>query len=162
MHRIATIGLGCVLVALGGCLAPEPNDAQAREEVRRALEGYLIAARRVDPDAIATFHTIDATLFEPGITPIVSRDAIRAFIASFPGARVDSAVATADTIEVYRGTAYVWGTYFERLAFPGQPVSEQHGRFVIEWLRQPAGQWLIHRHFRVPIPTPPAGPGPAR
>jgi hypothetical protein len=47
----------------------------------------------------------------------------------------------------------MWGSYFERLAFPGQPVSEQHGRFVIEWVRPPAGGWLIQRYYRIPLPT---------
>jgi hypothetical protein len=74
--------------------------------------------------------------------------------------RVDSASALPDTIEVFGTTALLWGSYFERLTFPGQPVSEQHGRFVIQWVRQPGGAWLIHRYFRVPVPssTPLAAP----
>jgi hypothetical protein len=67
--------------------------------------------------------------------------------------RVDSAVAVADTIEVFGTTALMWGSYFERLAFPGQPLSEQHGRFVIEWVRSPAGGWLIQRYYRIPLPA---------
>jgi ketosteroid isomerase-like protein len=114
----------------------------------------------VDPRAIADFFTPSGILFEPGIFPIQGPDSIRAFVASFPGVRVDSAVSLPDTIEVFGSTALLWGSYFERLAFPGQPVSEQRGRFVIEWLRQPDGQWLIHRYFRVPLPAqaPPATP----
>ncbi|MGH7645888.1 MAG: hypothetical protein ACREMR_09915 [Gemmatimonadales bacterium] len=81
-------------------------------------------------------------------------------MASFPGVRVEVATATPDTIEVYGRTAFLWGRYFERLAFPGQPVSEQHGRFVTQWVRPPDGTWLIQRCFRVPIPSPPS-PTPA-
>jgi hypothetical protein len=76
-------------------------------------------------------------------------------IASFLGVRVDSAIATPDTIEVWGGSTLLWGSYFERLKFPGQPLSEQHGKFVIEWVRQADGTWLIQRYFRVPVPTPP-------
>ena len=94
-----------------------------------------------------------ATLFEPGINPVRSRDSIRAFIASFPGVRVEVATASPDTIEVWDGTALFWGSYFERLAFPGQPVSEQHGKFVAEWVRQGDGTWLIEKL----MPTPPPG-----
>ncbi|MGH7426792.1 MAG: hypothetical protein ACREJ4_00215 [Candidatus Methylomirabilaceae bacterium] len=47
------------------------------------------------------------------------RGIVRAFIASFPGVRVDSATAMPDTIEVWGGAALLWGFYFERLAFPG-------------------------------------------
>jgi hypothetical protein len=43
--------------------------------------------------------------------------------------------------------------YFERFAFPGQPVIEQHGKVVAEWVRQPDGTWLMERLFRVPVST---------
>jgi hypothetical protein len=62
--------------------------------------------------------------------------------SSFPGVRVDVATATPDTIEVFGDKAFLWGSYFERLSFPGQPVSEQHGKFVTEWVRQTDGRWL--------------------
>jgi len=157
--------LRCLLAApalLLACTAPAASDdatdeAATRREVEAALQRYQAAARTVNADSIAPFYTPTATLFEPGIKPIQTRDSIRAFIASFPGVRVDSATATPDTIEVFGGTAYLWGSYFEKLAFPGQPESEQHGRFVMEWVRQPDGAWLIHRLFRVPAPSPPGG-----
>ena len=141
------------------CTAPaahsEATDAAAtRREVAAALQRYQVAARTVNPDSVAAFYAPTATLFEPGINPIQTRDSIRAFMASFPGVRVDSATATPDTIEVFGGTAYLWGSYFERLSFPGQPQSEQHGKFVMEWVRQPDGAWLIQRLFRVPVPFP--------
>jgi ketosteroid isomerase-like protein len=114
----------------------------------------MVAARAVDPDKIAACFTATATLFEPGIQPVQTRDQIRAFVASFPGVRVEIATATPEVIEVFGDTAFLWGTYFERLAFTGQPVSEQHGKFVVEWRRQLDGRWLIERYFRVPIPSP--------
>lgn len=36
--------------------------------------------------------------------------------------------------------------------------SEQRGKFVAEWVRQPNGQGMIQRCFRLPIP-PPQPPG---
>ena len=141
--------LACLGLA-GACVAaPDESDA-----VARAMQRYQVAARTVNPDSIAAFYTPTAVLFEPGINPIRTRDSIRAFIASFPGVRVDVATATADTIEVFGGTAFLWGSYFERLAFPGQPLSEQHGKFVTQWVRQRDGSWLIQRFFRIPIPSP--------
>jgi uncharacterized protein (TIGR02246 family) len=134
---------------------PGPATIAAREqEVRQAMERYMVAARAVDPDAIAACFTPTATLFEPGILPVQTREKIRAFVASFPGVRVDIATATPETVEIFGDTALLWGAYFERLAFPGQPVSEQHGKFVVEWVRQPDGAWLIERYFRVPVPSP--------
>lgn len=134
---------------------PRSDDAATRREVEAALQGYQTAARSVNPDSVAAWYTATGTLFEPGIKPIQTRDSIRAFVASFPGVRVDVATATADTIEVFGGTAYLWGSYFEKLGFPGQPDSEQHGKFVMQWVRQSDGGWLIERLFRVPMPSPP-------
>lgn len=143
------------LILLGSCEVsrrdPEPPfTSSARAEIAEAMEQYQRAARLVDPDSIAAFYTPTAVLFEPGIQPVHTRDSIRAFIASFPGVRVEMATATADTIELFGDVALLWGSYFERLAFPGQPVSEQHGRFVAQWIRQGDGRWLIQRLFRVP------------
>lgn len=147
------------LICLAACRAPARNTQPAagsavQQEVAAAMQRYMVAARAVDPEAIASFYAPTGMLFEPGINPIQSPDSIKAFVASFPGVRVDSAIATPDTIEVFDRTALYWGSYFERLAFPGQPVSEQHGKFVIQWVRQPGGAWLIQRYFRVPLPTP--------
>ena len=145
-----------VLALLAACQpSADSSDAvelaTARSEVAASMERYMVAARAVDPDSIAAFYTPSAILFEPGIRPIETRDSIRAFIASFPGVRVEVATATPDTIEVHGTTAFYWGSYFERLAFPGQPLSEQSGKFVIEWVRSGGDKWLIHRFFRVPI-----------
>jgi uncharacterized protein (TIGR02246 family) len=146
-----------IVLACGQGRAPvPPSEATARADVQAALDRYMVAARAVDPEAIAASFTNTGLLFEPGILPIQSPDSIRAFVASFPGVEVESASAVADTIELYGTTAYLWGSYYERLAFPGQPRSEQHGRFVIEWVRQEDGRWLIDRYFRVPVPSPPA------
>ena len=154
----------CVLVLLVFLLSCAPQgtetdaarDAATRMTVAAAMDLYQAAARSVNPDSIAAFFAPTGILFEPGIKPILSRDSIRAFVAAFAGAQVDSATVTADTIELYDGMALYWGSYFERLRFPGQPVSEQHGKFVAQWVRQADGDWLIQRLFRVPIPSPPA------
>lgn len=147
------------LALLVGCGQGRASDsfgeAAARADVQAALDRYMVAARAVDPDAIASAFTPTGMLFEPGIFPLQSPDSIRAFVASFPGVQVESATAVPDTIELFGATAYLWGTYYERLVFPGQPRSEQSGRFVMEWVRQDDGQWLIERYFRVPVPSPP-------
>src|SRR5688572_5533690 len=132
--------LAALLAFVTACATARPaSEAAARREVAAALERYQVAARLVHPDSIAAFYAPGATLFEPGIHPIRTRDSIRAFVASFPGVQVHTATATPDTIEVFDSTAFLWGSYFERLSFPGQPTSEQHGKFVIQWVRQPDG-----------------------
>ncbi len=156
------IQLRCVLfAALAGLPSCRPavrdSDPQVtaatRDAIATTLQRYMVAARAVNPDSIASFFASTAILLEPGIAPIHTRDSIRAFMASFPGVLVDSATATPDTIEVWDGSALLWGSYFERLRFPGQPLSEQHGKFVIQWVRQADGTWLIRRFFRIPVAT---------
>lgn len=151
------IAVGVLLVATLACAERArgertTDDTTARGEVLARLDGYTAAARAVDANASAAFFTAGGTLFEPGIPPIVGRDSIRAFVQSFPGVVVDSAVATADTVEVFGTTALVWGTYFEKLRFAGQPPSAQYGRFVMEWRREGDGAWRIDRYYRVPLP----------
>ena len=143
------VSVGCAPRAAG---EPGVDPAQARRDVLARLDAYTAAARAVDADASSAFFTRGGTLFEPGIAPIVSRDSIRAFVQSFPGVEVDSAVASADTVEVFGATALVWGTYFERLRFAGQPPSAQYGRFVMEWRLEGDGLWRIDRYYRVPLP----------
>ena len=152
--RHAIAGLAGLLSCAPPEGAPAGDAAAARTGVEAAMQRYQVAARTVNPDSVSAFYTATATLFEPGIPPIVSRDSIRAFMASFPGVRVEIATATADTIEVHGDMALYWGTYFEKLDFPGQPVSEQHGKFVAEWVRQD-GEWLIERMYRIPLPAAP-------
>ncbi len=150
----------CLLapVCLAACASTRTSSdpahaARIRAEVVGALESYQVAARSTDPDRIAAFYTSTGVLLEPGIAPIRGRDAIRTFIASFPGVRVDVATATPERIEVFGDTALVWGSFFERLAFPGQQLSEQQGQFVVEWVRQLDGKWLIERLYRIPVVT---------
>ncbi len=157
--------LGCVVFA-GGCMASSPAEsggsgvpiapavaAESRAAVLATLERYMEASRAVDADRVAAFYALDGVLFEPGIEPVEGRDAIRNFIAAFPGVRVDKATATPDTIEVFGNTVLIWGRYHERLAFPGQPQSVQDGRFAMEWVRDTGGSWLVQRLFRVPLPA---------
>ena len=147
---------GSFVLALACAPAADPGLAEASRaeaEVRLRLATYATAAAAVDATTSASFFSPRGVLFEPGIPPIVGAHSIRAFVESFPGVEVDSAMLRADTIEVFGGTALVWGTYFERLHFPGQPESAQHGRFVMEWRRDRQGLWLIERYYRVPLPA---------
>ena len=148
--------LGIVLATgLASCAAsarPSLDEEMARTQVAEAMQRYQVAARTVDADSVSAFYTRTATLFEPGIPPIISRDSIRAFMASFPGVKVEIATATADTIEIHGDMALYWGTYFEKLDFPGQPVSEQRGKFVAQWVVDDDGKWLIERMYRIPLP----------
>lgn len=163
-HPVRSLAAFCALLTsllIASCTACESGRTSStdnlRSQVAAAMERYQEAARTTDPDKISAFYTDTGVLLEPGIEPIIGREAIRSFIASFPGVRVDVATATPDLIEVWRhgnhDNAVLWGSFHEKLGFPGQPDSEQHGRFVTHWIRQPDGPWLIERFYRIPITT---------
>lgn len=107
---------GVVVASLAfaiACSAGQPDQdtvAGTRQEIAQTMERYMVAARAVDPDAIAAFYTQTGTLFEPGMSPVETRAAIRAFMASFPGVRVEIATATPDAIDVFGDTALFWGS----------------------------------------------------
>lgn len=157
-YRLVAITLLVSSVAASAACETRPtgkrNAAETadRREVNLAMQRYADAARKVDANASASFFATNGVLFEPGISPIQSPDSIRAFIQSFPGVQVDSATLTADTIDVFDNTALVWGSYYEKLRFAGQPPSSQHGRFVMKWQRQANRSWFIEKYYRIPLP----------
>lgn len=149
-----------LLVALFALAACEP--AHPRPDVPPAVDPLVIEARMqeyvatmrsMDVEQMAAFYSPTAELFEPGIPPIVSRDSILAFMRFFVGAKVNSATMEPNAIELFDSTAFYWGRYHENLDFPGQPTSDQEGRFVAEWKLQRDGTWLIERMYRIPLST---------
>jgi ketosteroid isomerase-like protein len=155
LEWLSWTGLAAGVMSCTAAPGQPAADGASRTDVAAAMQRYQVAARTVNADSVSAFYTSTATLFEPGIPPIVSRDSIRTFMASFPGVRVEVATASPDTIEIHGNMALYWGTYFEKLDFPGQPVSEQHGKFLAQWVRQEDGQWLIERMYRIPLPPSP-------
>jgi ketosteroid isomerase-like protein len=152
-------GSAVVVLLIASCAhSPEAaNDdasvAATRAELVAAQELYQAALRATDVAAMAGCFAQDAELLEPGIPPIRTRAAIKEFLGSFPGVRVEVATANVETVEVFGDVAFLWGSFFERLAFPGQPVSEQRGSFVTEWRRTADGLWSIRRLWRIPVET---------
>lgn len=132
--------------------ATDPSVIEAR------MQEYVATTRTMDVEKMAAFYSPTAELFEPGIPPIVTRDSILAFMRFFAGAVVNSATVEQRTIELFDSTAFYWGSYHENLDFPGQPTSDQVGRFVAEWKLQTDGRWLIERMYRIPHPAMPLSP----
>jgi ketosteroid isomerase-like protein len=130
--------------------APPTSDPSV---IEARMQEYVNTTRTMDVEKMGAFYSPTAELFEPGIPPIVSHDSILAFMRFFAGANVNSATIERNTIELFDSTAYYWGTYHENLSFPGQPTSDQEGRFVAEWKLQRDGTWLIERMYRIPLQT---------
>ena len=144
-----------LLLLLAGCgtkrSAPDVPPTADATVIENRMQEYVATTRTMDVEKMAAFYSHTAWLFEPGIPPIVSRDSILAFMRFFSGAKVNTAEVEPLVIEVFDSTAFYWGTYHENLDFPGQPTSDQEGRFVAEWKLQRDGTWLIERMYRIPL-----------
>lgn len=153
--RVVFIPLLLVLQACMDAPPAPPHPAQINSAViEYRMKLYMAVMRAMDVEKMAAFYSPKAELFEPGIPPIISRDSILAFMRLFSGAKVNSATVIPDTIEVFDSTAFYWGSFHENLDFPGQPTSDQEGRFVAEWKMQRDGEWLIERMYRIPLVKP--------
>jgi len=116
--------------------SPAPGE---RAEVEAQLQRYAAAERAVDANAIAAFYAPDGELIHPGMEILTGPVAIREFLASFEGVKIDYA-------------AMQWGTYAQRVAVEGKPAADYHGRFVAQWVRRSDGGWALRRLLTQPAP----------
>jgi uncharacterized protein (TIGR02246 family) len=156
-----TLLLSLPLLALAACQCPPPAEPTAPVTaavpdtvIEARMQAYVQALRVMDVERMASFFSATGELFEPGIAPIHGRGSILSFLKAFPGVVVDSASVQTRAVEVFGNTALLWGSFHEKLSFPGQPTSEQDGRFVAEWEQQADSTWLIERLYRIPLPPP--------
>jgi len=130
----------------------EPPAALARAEVESALVHYDSLVRRVAGDSIAALYTPDGELLGTGQRTIRGRDSIRAFLASFSNVRVDSARMTSLAVSVLGDEAVQWGTYEQTATIAKRPPVHVTGRFVADWVREPAVGWRLRRMLAQPAP----------
>src|SRR5574341_1097196 len=96
MSRLSRVLPSVAITVVASTCSRGPPQAATSERgaIEQAMQRYMVHARAVNADSVAALYTPNGTIFEPGIFPIQTRDSIRAFMASFPGVRVE--VATAD------------------------------------------------------------------
>jgi len=139
------------LVASTLAVSAQPRPAtDPRGEVEAALREYARLQKLTDAAGLSAFYTPDGELLEPGMESLRGPAAVRKFLESFTGVRVESASMDPEATEVCGSLAVQWGNYAQRVTVPGQPVGEYRGRFVVQWSRQPSGRWLIRRLLTQP------------
>ena len=133
--------------------ADTASDAEAAIEAgSQRYAGFL---RAMDGQGLADLYDEAGELRNPGMETLKGREAIRGFLASLKGARVESSTMTTEAIEVSGNLGVQWGTYVQRVAPPGQPAQDFRGRYVAQWERQVDGRWLVKRMMAQP--GPPSG-----
>lgn len=121
--------------------------------IRAAIEKDEAAVRRADWDTITGMFTADAIRFPPHQPPIRGREAIRAWLKTFPP--FEAFAITADEIVGGDGFAFVRGTYTMTIGGGPTPVTDR-GHYMGLMRRQPDGSWLWTTDMAVsaqPAPT---------
>ena len=109
--------------------------------IRGVIEQDASAVRRSDWEAAAQLFTADAIRFPPHRPPIRGRDAILAWLKTFP--QIEEFTITADEIVGCDEVAFVRGRYrLTVTAPPGSPPMTDHGNYMGLLRKQPDGRWL--------------------
>jgi uncharacterized protein (TIGR02246 family) len=118
--------------------------AKPEAQVDKALERYREAVLHADTDRIAAMFTADAKVWHDQAAPVVGREAIRAFLKTFEGFRVEAYELDASSTRLEGDTATQKGSYHQKALTPQGRTMEVKGRFEARWSRQ-GGDWRLSR-----------------
>lgn len=154
MHRSRSIGqlisLLCAILFLAACAsepqkpAPPPDTRKTDEAaIRAASADWSKAAQAKDLDKSVSFYADDAVFFVNSGALVKGKDNIK--MAWQPMLASPGTTLSFDTtyVEVARSgdLAYEYGTYsLVTEAKKGKPTEEK-GKYVVVWKKQPNGSW---------------------
>jgi len=134
------------LIAAGADITVSPES-----QVRGALQRYVRLVQRMDHAGIATMFAADGEVLNPGRDPIKGRGAIQAFLEQFAGFEVINEMMVPRTTSVDGSHATQIGTYRQRVRGPDGNIIDVSGKFVLDWIRDGSGVWLIQRMATTPL-----------
>lgn len=153
MRRMAAglvLVTGAVLIAgplLSGCRSGAARD---RATLDAALAHYAALVLHMDAHGIAALYAPDGALGNEGQMIVRGPEAIEEYLRGFDAYHVLAYSAVADTTAVLGANGYQAGAYRQRVQLPSRDTVEVHGRFQVEWTRQPDGAWRIQRMRAIP------------
>lgn len=151
MTRVGFLAAALATVAL----VPRVDAADpAHDAIEKASQSYAAGLKAMDTAALVALYADDGELRNPGMDTLKGKDAIRKFLDSLKGAKVEASTMSTDAIDVAGDVAIQWGTYTQKVAPPNQPLGEFRGRYVAQWARQADGRWLLKRMLAQPGPPP--------
>lgn len=111
------------------------------ETIRALVEQDAEAVRRADWEAVTRMFTADAVRFPPHQPPVRGRDAMRAWLETFPP--IEQFDITADEIVGCGDLAFVRGSYVLTIApRAGEPPQTDRGHYMGLLRKQTDGSWL--------------------
>lgn len=109
--------------------------------IRAVIEQDAEAVRQADWAAVTRMFTVDAVRFPPHQPPVQGREAIRAWLESFPP--IESFNLTADEIVGCSDLAFVRGSFALTVAVQaGAAPQTDRGHYLGLLRRQADGSWL--------------------
>jgi uncharacterized protein (TIGR02246 family) len=139
------------LAVLSGCATfGFQEDAPARiEAALQAYSGHMLA---MDAERIAATFTPDGELQDRDRPPLKGRDAIRTFLKSFTGVKVEKNELKGVSLNLLGPGALQTGTFRQTARLADGKIVETKGTFEAEWERQADGSWLMSRMTTNPPP----------
>lgn len=148
------------IVAAAGCSAQRKVSLSVEEAAIRATDaGWLAAATAHDLERILPFWADDATIFPPGDSPIVGKEAIRRYVASAFATPGFSITWQTDKVEISESGDLAYSTGIDRISVKGpdgKPVTEEN-RSVAVWKKQADGSWKCVVDMMSPAAAPKSG-----
>ena len=139
---IVFLDAGCGSMATSN-IAQNKTAASAETQINATLSRYRELIVRMEPATIALLFTEHGAISHGEQAPIIGRQAIQAFLASFAAYKIIKYELKAKSTLVENGVATQFGTYRQVVTIPaGQTVAVQ-GTFVAKWERQADSQWLM-------------------
>jgi uncharacterized protein (TIGR02246 family) len=148
---VRPLGLGAALLAsallAAGCRSGTARDRAALDT---ALTDYATLVLHMDAHGIAALYASDGALGNEGQLIVRGPQAIEEYLRGFDAYHVLAYSAVADTTAVLGPNGYQAGVYHQRVQLPSRDTVEVHGRFQVQWTRQPDGAWRIQRMRAIP------------
>lgn len=137
----------CVLM-IANHSANADSGFKDRAAILEVNQQFMDAIAAGDGEAVAELYTDDATLFAPGLDPLVGRVAIAEFFQGAISAGVTLAVLVTDELKIFNvpkfgKSAYEVGNY-QLLAGENGEILVDEGPYIVIW-KKASGQWMLHR-----------------
>jgi uncharacterized protein (TIGR02246 family) len=151
-----------LVVALLGCTQqakpaqPAVNVAEVESAIRATDAQWLATVKTRNAEKSASFWSDDASIFPPDATPIIGKQAIRAYVAgafASPDFYIDwktDKVIVAASGEL----AYSTGSDVFTFRTPDHKLVTQHTNGVVVWKKQADGTWKAAIDIWNADPTP--------
>lgn len=145
-HLIVSAGIAVLAACAAKPVSVEcraQSDQVVHREVAEALSRYELLLRAQDSSAIAQMFVPNGRLEHVGQDPIVGREKIQSFLASFARYKILSHEMNLSSSTYTPCRANQSGTYVQHVLAPdGQEITAR-GWFLFQWEKQPDGRWLL-------------------